>query len=137
MARSSAADAGGPVGAVVDIGVTTGLNPQTRIEVEDVETAIELMGQGLADTVVPKGAAEQLVPRLAPNARWQVLRPRQYDTFAIVHRVNATLSPAARRRATSRLAVTSSPVIFPVRRRSSAASKVGIRTSLSASQDRS
>jgi hypothetical protein len=25
-----------------------------------------------------------------------VLRPRQYETFAIVHRVNATLSPAAR-----------------------------------------
>ena len=72
-----------------------GYNPQTRIEVEDVETAIELMGQGLADTVVPKGAAQQLVPRLAPTARWQVLRPRQYDTFAIVHRVNATLSPAA------------------------------------------
>jgi DNA-binding transcriptional LysR family regulator len=73
-----------------------GYNPQTRIEVEDVETAIELMGQGLADTVVPKGAAQQLVPRLAPTARWQVLRPRQYDTFAIVHRVNATLSPAAK-----------------------------------------
>ena len=32
-----------------------GHNPQTRIEVEDVETAIELMGRGLADTVVHEG----------------------------------------------------------------------------------
>ncbi len=73
----------------------SGRNPQTRIEVEDVETAIELMGRGLADTVVPKGAAVQLIPSLAPGATWTVLRPRQYETFAIVHRVDATLSPAA------------------------------------------
>ncbi len=72
-----------------------GHNPQTRIEVEDVETAIELTGRGLADTVVHQGAAKELVPRLAPGASWTVLRPRQYETFAIVHRVNATLSPAA------------------------------------------
>ena len=32
-----------------------GHNPQTRIEVEDVETAVELVGRGLADTVVPEG----------------------------------------------------------------------------------
>ena len=72
-----------------------GRNPQTRIEVEDVETAVELMGRGLADTVVPQGAATELVPRLAPGASWTELRPRQFETFAIVHRVNATLSPAA------------------------------------------
>jgi DNA-binding transcriptional LysR family regulator len=72
-----------------------GHNPQTRIEVEDVETAIELTGRGLADTVVHRGAAAELVPRLAPGATWTELRPRQYETFAIVHRVNATLSPAA------------------------------------------
>lgn len=72
-----------------------GYNPQTRIEVEDVETAVELTGRGLADTVVHRGVAEQLVPRLAPGATWTVLRPRQWETFAIVHRVNARLSPAA------------------------------------------
>jgi DNA-binding transcriptional LysR family regulator len=72
-----------------------GRNPQTRIEVEDVETAVELMGRGLADTVVPQGAATELVSRLAPGATWTELRPRQFETFAIVHRVNATLSPAA------------------------------------------
>ncbi|MDO9454798.1 LysR family transcriptional regulator [Nocardioides sp.] len=74
----------------------TGRNPQTRIEVEDVETAVELVGLGLADSVIPRGAAEQLIPRLAPGAGWVSLRPRQWDTFAIVHRTGAVLSPAAR-----------------------------------------
>ena len=74
----------------------TGRNPQTRIEIEDVETAVELVGMGYADSVIPKGAALQLLPRLAPEAGWVSMRPRQYDTFAIVHRTGATLSPAAR-----------------------------------------
>ena len=74
----------------------SGVNPQTRIEVEDVETAVELVGMGLADSVVPRGAAEQLLPRLAPTAGWVSLRPRQVDTIAIVHRADATLSKAAR-----------------------------------------
>lgn len=74
----------------------TGRNPQTRIEVEDVETAVELVGKGLADSVIPRGAAEQLLPRLAPHAGWVSLRPKQWDTFAIVHRTGAVLSPAAR-----------------------------------------
>ncbi len=46
-----------------------GRNPQSRIEVEDVETAVELVGMGLADSVIPRGAAEQLLPRLAPERR--------------------------------------------------------------------
>jgi DNA-binding transcriptional LysR family regulator len=73
----------------------TGRNPESRIEVEDVETAVELVGMGLADSVIPKGAALQLLPRLAPHAAWVSLRPRQFDTLAIVHRSRATLSPAA------------------------------------------
>jgi DNA-binding transcriptional LysR family regulator len=73
----------------------TGRNPPTRIEVEDVEIAVELVGMGLADTVIPRGAAEQLLPRLAPKAGFVSLRPRLYDMFAIVHRAGATLSPAA------------------------------------------
>ncbi len=91
----------------------TGRNPQTRIEVEDVETAVELVGRGLADSVVPKGAAEQLLPRLAPGAGWVSLRPRQWDTFAIVHRSGAVLSPAAQlmiELATARLRTLAEPV---------------------------
>ncbi|CAB4691178.1 MAG: LysR family transcriptional regulator [Actinobacteria bacterium] len=91
----------------------TGRNPQTRIEVEDIETAVELVGMGLADSVVPKGAAEQLLPRLAPNAGWVSLRPRQFDTFAIVHRADAVLSPAAQlmiELATQRIRAIAEPV---------------------------
>jgi DNA-binding transcriptional LysR family regulator len=91
----------------------TGRNPQTRIEVEDVETAVELVGMGLADSVIPRGAAEQLLSRLAPEAGWVRLRPRQYDTLAIVHRAGATLSPAARlmiELATKRIQALTEPV---------------------------
>ncbi|WP_227466755.1 LysR family transcriptional regulator [Nocardioides lijunqiniae] len=73
----------------------TGLSLQTRIEVEDPEIAVELMGRGYGDTVLPKGAAEVLLPRLAPHAGFVSLRPRLYDYFAVVHRAGARLSPAA------------------------------------------
>ncbi|CAI9400764.1 LysR family transcriptional regulator [Nocardioides sp. T2.26MG-1] len=91
----------------------TGRNPTTRIEVEDVETAVELVGMGYADSVIPKGAARQLLPRLAPSAGWVSLRPRQYDTFAVVHRTGAILSPAARlmiELATARMQAIAEPV---------------------------
>jgi DNA-binding transcriptional LysR family regulator len=91
----------------------TGWNPVTRIEVEDVETAVELVGMGLADSVIPRGAAEQLLPRLAPAAGWVSLRPQQFDTLAIVHRAGATLSPAARlmiELATARIQAIATPV---------------------------
>jgi DNA-binding transcriptional LysR family regulator len=74
----------------------TGYSPTTRIEVEDVETAVELVGMGLADSVVHRGVAAQLIPRLAPKVGHVSLRPKQFDTLAIVHRAGATLSPAAR-----------------------------------------
>lgn len=91
----------------------TGRNPQTRIEVEDIETAVELVGMGYADSVIPRGAAEQLLPRLAPTVGWVPLRPHQYDTFAIVHRADATLSPAARlmiELATARIQAIAEPI---------------------------
>src|SRR3954464_77806 len=91
----------------------TGRNPPTRIEVEDPEIAVELVGMGLADSVIPRGAAEQLLPRLPPGARWASLRPKQFDTLAIVHRSGATLSPAARlmiELATKRIQAIAEPV---------------------------
>jgi len=71
-----------------------GLALQTQIEVEDVETAVEITGRGLADSVVPRGVFEELAPRLAPGIGWAPIRPRQYDTVAVVHRRDAVLSPA-------------------------------------------
>ncbi len=72
-----------------------GATPSTKIEVEDVETAVEIVGLGLADSVLPRGVVDQLLPRLAPDAGWVSLRPRMYDMLAIVHRKEAALSPAA------------------------------------------
>ncbi|GGD13680.1 LysR family transcriptional regulator [Nocardioides daphniae] len=94
-----------------------GLTPRTRIEVEDVETAVELAGMGHADTVVPRGAARALLPRLAPDAAYVSLAPRQWDTLAIVHRAGATLSPAARlmiELATRRIQTVAEPIDEPV-----------------------
>jgi DNA-binding transcriptional LysR family regulator len=94
----------------------TGRNPQTRIEVEDVESAVELVGMGLADAVITKGAAVQLLPRLAPGAGWVSLRPAQHDTLAIVHRRDAILSPAAQlmiELATARIQAIAEPIAAP------------------------
>ncbi|HET7388812.1 MAG TPA: LysR family transcriptional regulator [Nocardioidaceae bacterium] len=74
----------------------SGATLQTRIEVEDVETAVEIVGLGLADSVLPRGVVDPLLGRLAPNAGWVSLRPRMYDSIAMVHRRDADLSPAAR-----------------------------------------
>ena len=73
----------------------TGSTLNTRIEVEDVETAVEIVGLGLADSVLPRGVVDPLLARLAPEAGWVSLRPRMYDTIAMVHRQDAVLSPAA------------------------------------------
>jgi DNA-binding transcriptional LysR family regulator len=67
-----------------------------RIEVEDVETALELVARGLADTVVPKGVVTALRPTLASGLHAVSLRPRVHETIAVVHRPDAVLSPATR-----------------------------------------
>ena len=67
----------------------TGRNPQTRIEVEDVETAVELVGMGYADSVIPRGAAVQLIPRLAPEGRVGVAA-----TAAVRHVRRSCTAPA-------------------------------------------
>ena len=81
---------------VADAVQQAGRTLQTRIEVEDVETAVELVGRGLADSVVPRSLVEELLPRLAADVGWVSLRPRLYETIAVVHRRDAVLSPATR-----------------------------------------
>jgi DNA-binding transcriptional LysR family regulator len=92
---------------------------QTRIEVEDIETVVEIVGHGLADSVVPRGVLDDLVPRLAPGLGWTRLRPRCYDTIAVVHRSDATLSPATQlmiQLATTRIRAVTEPLPRPQHR---------------------
>jgi DNA-binding transcriptional LysR family regulator len=74
-------------------GVGGALRP--RVEVEDVETALEVAASGLADCVTARGVLHRLADRLPPALGWVALRPRLFDEFAVVHRRGTTLSPAA------------------------------------------
>jgi DNA-binding transcriptional LysR family regulator len=68
---------------------------QPRVEVEDVETALEVAASGLADCVTARGVLHRLGDRLSPALGWVSLRPRLFDEFAVVHRRGTALSPAA------------------------------------------
>jgi DNA-binding transcriptional LysR family regulator len=90
-----------------------GLELRTRVEVEDVETAVQVTALGLADTVAPRGAVERLLPGLPAPVGWVSLDPPLYSTIAVVHRKDAVLSPAARlmiELATARIRTVAEPV---------------------------
>lgn len=67
-----------------------------RVEVEDAETALEIAASGLADTISARGVLLRLGDRLPPTLGWASFRPVMYETYAIVHRPAAELSPATR-----------------------------------------
>jgi DNA-binding transcriptional LysR family regulator len=73
-----------------------GRSLRPRVEVEDPETALEVAAEGLADTVTWRGVLHAFGDRLPPGLGWVPLRPRRYETFAIVHRPEPELSPASR-----------------------------------------
>jgi hypothetical protein len=75
---------------------SVGLSLRPRVEVEDNETALEIAASGLADTITWRAVLHKLADRLPPSLGWVRLRPRLYETFAIVHRPHAQLSLATR-----------------------------------------
>jgi DNA-binding transcriptional LysR family regulator len=76
--------------AVQSVGGT--LRP--RVEVEDIETALEVAALGIADAITARGVLHRLGDRLSPKLQWVSLRPKLYDEFAVVHRRDAELSRA-------------------------------------------
>ena len=62
------------------------------IEVENVETALEVAAVGVADTVTARGALRRQHGRVAAPLYSTSLEPRLHDHFAIVHRPDVTLS---------------------------------------------
>lgn len=71
-----------------------GQSLQTRVEVEDVETTLEIAASGEADTVMALGMLHLLGASVPDHVGWAPLRPRLFDRFAVVHRQGAVLSPA-------------------------------------------
>ncbi|SDM56223.1 DNA-binding transcriptional regulator, LysR family [Allokutzneria albata] len=69
---------------------------RTIADVDDVETTLELAAQGLADTIANRGILRRMADRVPPNLITATLRPRMWDSYAIVHRRHTDLSPATR-----------------------------------------
>jgi DNA-binding transcriptional LysR family regulator len=67
---------------------------RAKVEVEDVESALEIAAAGLADAITARGILHRLQGRLPATLGWVSLRPKLFDEFAIVHRRGTPLSPA-------------------------------------------
>ena len=73
-----------------------GLTIEPVIDVEDIESALDLVALGHGDTFVSHGLLWNLGDRLPENVGWAPFAEPLYDTFAFAWRRGAQLSPAAR-----------------------------------------
>lgn len=108
-----------------------GLKLEPWIEVEHVESALELVTRGIGDTIVPGAIID------SPTFPTELLTTRfadpLYDTIALVQRDTAVLSPATRefaRLAQQALTGSGSPAATrtPVPRARTSAARVGVRS---------
>lgn len=65
------------------------------VDVEDIETALEIAAGGHADAITARGLLRRMGSRLSPELRWVSLRPKLYDEFAAVTRRDVPLSRAS------------------------------------------
>jgi DNA-binding transcriptional LysR family regulator len=79
-----------------EIAQRAGVTLEPQIDVEDLETAIELAARGLGDTLIARGILLSLGRRVPKRLGWVPLAEPLYDTFAFINRRGAHLSPAAR-----------------------------------------
>ena len=73
-----------------------GVTIEPQIDVEDVETALDLAASGLGDTILARGILLSLGRRVPKRLGWVPFAEPIYDTFAFISRRGARLSPAAR-----------------------------------------
>jgi DNA-binding transcriptional LysR family regulator len=71
-----------------------GLRLRPRVEVELLDLALRLVARGLGDTYLP--SAYTHAPYFPPGLRTVPFAPALYDTFAIITRPGARLSPGVR-----------------------------------------
>ncbi len=72
----------------------TSIEPQ--IDVKDIEIAVELAARGLGDTLISRGVIHAMGRRMPRRLGWVPFAEPVYDTFALVQRREARLSPASR-----------------------------------------
>ncbi len=65
------------------------------IDVEDVETALEVAATGRADAITARGLLRRMGGRLSDNLQWVSLRPKIFDEFAVVTRRDVPVSKAS------------------------------------------
>ena len=65
------------------------------VDVEDIETALEIAAGGRANAITARGLLRRMGSRLSPDLHWVSLRPRLYDEFAAVTRRDVPLSRAS------------------------------------------
>lgn len=73
-----------------------GVTLEPAIDVEDVEAAIDLAAKGLGDTLVPRGILLSMGRAVPRRLGWVPFAEPVFDTFALISRRGARLSPAAR-----------------------------------------
>lgn len=73
-----------------------GVTLEPAIDVEDAEEALDLVARGLGDTLVPRGILRGVGPALPGALGWMPFEEPWFDTFALISRRGARLSPAAR-----------------------------------------
>ncbi|WP_205696558.1 LysR family transcriptional regulator [Conexibacter sp. SYSU D00693] len=73
-----------------------GITLEPELEVEDVEVALGLAAEGLGATVATRGILLGLGDALDPRLGWVPFDDPVYDTFALISRRGARVSPAAR-----------------------------------------
>src|SRR4051812_15251624 len=81
---------------LVELAQREGLTIEPVIDVEDIESALELVAEGLGDTFVSRGLLWTMGDRLPVRVGWAPFAEPLYDTFAFAWRRGAQLSPAAR-----------------------------------------
>lgn len=77
----------------------SGITLAPRLEVEDIEVAVDLAAAGLGDTVIDAWVLRGLrdfSTTAADRLHWVSFAPRLWTTFAVITRPGSTLSPASR-----------------------------------------
>ncbi len=110
---------------LADLAQRAGVRIQPVIDVEDVESAIELAGRGYGDTITSRAMLAGMGDRVDERLGWVPFAEPIYDNFAFIWRRGAPLSPATReflRLAAERMAARASELDAsgPPRRREAA-----------------